>query len=141
MALTPDQRHDNNLALAATGVALLTLLPVAAHQLGFLDHLPDPPSEVFASDLITESKAAHPLGIPDSLLGLASYATTFALLLAARRVRLARPLLRAKLAADASAAAANSVRQVVTFRKLCSWCTGTALATAAIVHYGRKSLR
>ena len=141
MVLTPEQRSANTAALAVTGVALLTLVPVAAHQLGILDHLPDPPSAMFASDAITESKTAHPLGIPDSLLGLASYATTFALLLAARHIRLTHPLLKAKLAADASAAGFNAVRQVVKFRRLCSWCTGTALATAAIVHCGRKSLR
>ncbi len=141
MVLTPEQQKANNVALAATGLALLTLLPVGAHQLGFLGHLPDPPGPLFASDTITESSTAHPLGIPDSLLGLASYAATFALLLAARRVRLAHPLLKAKLAADASVATANSVRQVVEFHRLCSWCTGTALATAAVVYYGRKSLR
>ena len=141
MVLDPEQRQANNLALVATGVALLTLVPVAAHQLGFLEHLPDPPAAIFASDAITESKTAHPLGIPDSLLGLASYTATLALLVAARHCRLAQPLLRAKLAADASVAAANSVRQVAKFQRLCSWCTGTALATAAIVHFGRRSVR
>ncbi len=137
---TSNQQHAGNVALAATGVAILTLLPVAAHQLGFLHHLPDPPSQHFASDEITESKAAHPLGIPDSLLGLVSYSATFTLLLAARRFRIARPLLKVKLSADAAAATGNSIRQVVSFGKLCSWCTGTAIATAAVVHFGRKSL-
>jgi uncharacterized membrane protein len=141
MALSEKQLHDNKAALLATGAALLTLLPVAAHQLGLLDHLPDPPGSCFASDEITESRAAHPLGIPDSLLGIGSYGITLGLLWAARQTRLVHPLVRAKLGADAAAAAANSVRQVVNFRRLCSWCTGTALATAALVHYGRKSLR
>jgi uncharacterized membrane protein len=139
--LEPAQRSAINAATVACAVAMLTLLPVAAHQLGLLDHLPDPPSDLFDSDGITESKAAHPLGVPDSLLGLGSYAATLALLLAARRIRIARPLLRAKLAADSSAAAFNVVRQVVQFRRVCSWCTGTAIATAAVVHYGRKALR
>jgi uncharacterized membrane protein len=139
--LSSDQRAALNAATAACAVAMLTLLPVAAHQLGLLDHLPDPPSDLFDSDRITESKAAHPLGIPDSLLGLGSYAATLALLLASRRVRIARQLLRAKLTADSSAAAFNAVRQIVKFRRLCSWCTGTAIATAAVVHYGRKALR
>jgi len=140
-ALEPAQRAALNAATMACAVAMLTLLPVAAHQLGLLNHLPDPPSDLFDSDRITESKAAHPLGIPDSLLGLGSYAATLALLLAARRIRIARPLLRAKLAADSSAAAFNVVRQVVKFRRICSWCTGTAIATVAVVHYARKSLR
>ncbi len=140
MVLTPEQRGASNAALVSTGAALLTLLPIAAHQLGFLDHLPDPRGAIFDSDTITESRTAHPLGIPDSLLGLASYATTFALLLAARRSRFAGILLKHKLTVDASAASANSIRQVIRFRRLCSWCTGTALATIAVVHFGRKSL-
>jgi hypothetical protein len=57
------------LLVTAASAALVTLLPAAAHQLGCLTHLPDPPGEFFASDRITESKAAHPLGIPDGLLG------------------------------------------------------------------------
>jgi len=136
-----EQRIPLNAATVACAVAVLTLVPVAAHQLGLLDHLPDPPSGLFDSDRITESKTAHPLGIPDSVLGLGSYAATLALLLASRRLRIARPLLHAKLAADSSAAAFNVVRQVVKFRRLCSWCTGTAIATAAMVYYGRKALR
>jgi uncharacterized membrane protein len=124
----------------AAGFALATLGPVAAHQLGLCRHLPDPPLRMFDSDMITGSRMAHPFGIPDGLLGLASYATTVGLLLAARRFRAVHPVLKLKLAADASAAAGNSVRQVVKFGRVCSWCAGTALATAAMVHYGRRSL-
>ena len=74
----PDtQSEPFNLPLvAATSVALLTLVPLVAHQLGLLGHLPDPPWRVFASDHITESRAAHPFGIPDSLLGVGSYSLT-----------------------------------------------------------------
>jgi uncharacterized membrane protein len=134
------QLRANRIALAATGVALAMLVPVAAHQLGFYDHLPDPPGKLFDSDAITDSAAAYPLGIPDSLLGLASYAATFALLLASRRHNGIHSVLRTKLALDASAAACNSVRQITKFRRICSWCTATAIATAVVVHYGRRSL-
>jgi uncharacterized membrane protein len=137
-----ERKLHGHLALAGCTAALLTLVPVAAHQLGALDHLPDPPSPIFDSDAITESKTAHPLGIPDSLLGLGSYGVTLALLLAARRrAPLASTLLGLKLTADASAATGNAVRQVVKFRRLCSWCTGTALATGVMVYYGRKFLK
>lgn len=125
--------------LAATAAALLTLLPVAAHQCGWLDHLPDPPAKLFASDWITESKAAHPFGIPDSLLGLASYGITLSLIVLARQRPQARKLLRLKLIADGSVAAINVTRQVVSFGRICSWCTGTALCTAAMVIAGRSS--
>lgn len=81
--------------LAATSAALLTLVPVLAHQLGILSHLPDPPSRVFASDHITESSAAHPFGIPDGLLGIGSYGMTLTLALLAPDRPMARRLLAA----------------------------------------------
>ena len=49
-----------------------------------------------------------------------------------------RKLLAIKLLADGSLAAFNVLRQVVSFRKLCSWCTATAVCTAAMVIAGRK---
>jgi uncharacterized membrane protein len=132
--------RPNAWTIAAASGALLTLLPVAAHQLGVLAHLPDPPGELFASDRITESKAAHPLGIPDSLLGLCSYGITFSLILLARSQPKARRLLTFKLFGDGAVAAVNVVRQVTTFGKICSWCTGTALCTAVMVAADRRSL-
>jgi uncharacterized membrane protein len=132
---------SNAVLLAATSAAIITLLPIAAHQLGLLEHLPDPPSCIFDSDGITDSKSAHPLGIPDSLLGLGSYGLTFLLAVLAQRDRRARKLLAAKLTADGGLAGFNVVKQVVSFRKLCSWCTGTALCTAAMVFAGRGVIR
>jgi uncharacterized membrane protein len=123
--------------LLPTSLALLTLVPIAAYQLGVLDHLPDPPGNIFASDKIAGSSAAHPLGIPDSLLGLASYTVTLSLILLAKKRPGLGKLLAAKLAADGSAAAFNLGRQVISFRKLCSWCTGTAVCTGAMVYAGR----
>jgi uncharacterized membrane protein len=131
----------NNALLVANAAAIATLLPVAAHQLGLLRHLPDPPGALFDSDQITESKAAHPLGIPDSLLGLGSYNVTLGLAILARKSPLAAKLLAAKLIADGGLASFNMVRQVVSFRKLCSWCTGTALCTYAMLYAGRKLLK
>ncbi len=127
---------SHSIAVAAAGVAIVTLIPVALYQCGGIRRLPDPPGAYFDSEGITSSKAAHPLGVPDSLPGLASYAATLALLVAARRSSTARAVLHAKLVADGSLAAINMTRQVVSFRKLCSWCTGTALATAVLVPAG-----
>jgi len=79
--------------------------------------------------------------VPDALIGLASYAVTLGLLLATRYTAYAKPLLRAKLNVDATAAATNVIRQVVTFRRICSWCAATALCTAVIVSCGRLSAR
>jgi uncharacterized membrane protein len=137
--LTTLEKAQPNTALVLTATAaLLTLVPVAAHQLGFLDHLPDPPGRVFDSDRITESKAAHPLGVPDSLPGLASYGMTLALIGLAKKHPALRGVLAFKLCADGSLAAFNVVRQVVSFRSLCSWCTGTAICTAAMLVAGRE---
>jgi uncharacterized membrane protein len=132
--------HPNTALIAANSAAILTLIPVAAHQLGVLKHLPDPPGSLFDSDAITESKTAHPFGVPDSLPGIASYGTTLTLAILAREHPTARKLLVAKLIMDGGAAGFNVVRQVVTFRKLCSWCTGTAVCTFAMLYAARNLL-
>ena len=129
------------LSVAAASVALGTLVPVALYQSGMIAHLPDPPGDAFDSDRITSSKSAHPLGIPDSLLGLGSYGVTLGLVLLARRSGAAREALGAKLMVDGSMAVFNFTRQVVSYRRLCSWCTGTALATAVLAPAGRAYLK
>ena len=133
-------KTEKTIAVAACGTAIGTLVAVALFQSGAIDELPDPPGGIFASERITLSKTAHPLGIPDSYLGLASYGTTLALLLLADKNKWARRALGFKLASDAGAAGFNAVRQVVQFGKLCSWCTGTALATGVMVYAGHKAV-
>jgi|GEM_PF-2047892 len=127
--------------LVATSLALATLAPVAAHQLGKLKRLPDPPGRLFRSDRITGSSTAHPFGVPDSLLGIASYSVTLTLALLARRHWQARKLLGIKLLGDGTMASINMIRQIVTFRRLCSWCTGTVVCTAAMLIAGRGLIR
>ena len=132
------RRANASLAITGCAVALGTLTVVALFQGGAIDMLPDPPGEIFASERITLSKTAHPLGIPDSYLGLASYGTTMMLLVTARRSKWLRRALGFKLVGDAGAAGFNAVRQVVKFGKVCSWCTATALSTAVMVYGGRE---
>jgi uncharacterized membrane protein len=140
VSYAPRDLRPNPLLIVATSAAVLMLLPVAAHQLGCLAHLPDPPGELFASDMITESKAAHPLGIPDSLLGLGSYGITVSLILLARSHPKARRFLTLKLVGDGAVAAFNVIRQMATFGKICSWCTGTALCAAVMVAADHSSI-
>jgi uncharacterized membrane protein len=128
------------LMACACCVALGTLAPVALYQLKLLPHLADPPSLLFDSDYITSSKAARPFGVPDSILGLTSFATTLGLILTARHHEPAKQLLGAKLLVDAGAAAFNLTRQVVSFRRLCSWCTATALSVGFMAYAGRKTI-
>jgi uncharacterized membrane protein len=127
--------------MGACCVVLATLVPVALYQTGVISQLPDPPGRIFDSELITGSAEAHAFGIPDALLGLGSFGMTFALMLFANRSRVAGKLLGAKLTLDLTMAAFNTARQVVRFRKLCSWCTGTALATVAMTFEGREAIR
>jgi uncharacterized membrane protein len=114
---------------------------VALYQTGYLSRLPDPPSTLFDSERITTSQVAHPFGIPDALLGLGSFGMTLALILLANRNVRAGKLLGAKLTLDASVAAFNATRQVASFGKLCSWCTGTALAAGVMAYAGRETIR
>ncbi len=132
---------DDRLVIGSCCVALATLAPVALYQSGILPRLPDPPLRVFDSQQITTSGAAHLFGIPDGWLGLASFGTTFILAILAKRHPTAKKLLGAKLTLDASAAAFNATRQVVSFGKLCSWCTGTALAAGVMAYGGRDAIR
>jgi uncharacterized membrane protein len=132
---------SNAVVISATCVALATLVPVALYQTGVIETLPDPPGQIFDSERITMSRAAHPLGVPDAILGLASFGTTLALALLAPRSRTVRRFLGVKLTLDASAAAFNATRQVVSFGKLCSWCTGTAMAAGVAAIAGRRTIR
>ena len=134
-------RDNRPLLIGACCAALSTLVPVACYQLSLIPKLPDPPLSVFDSEHITMSKMAHPLGIPDALLGLASFGTTLTLAILAGRNGTARKLLGVKLGLDASAAAFNAGRQVIEFRKLCSWCTATALSAGVMAYAGRGSIR
>lgn len=136
-SLSGTQHH---ILTASCGAALAGLAPVALYQLGAIGHLPDPPCGWFDSDRITSSKTAHPFGIPDSLLGMASYGATMALILAADRSVPGRRVLGAKLCLDGAVAGFNCIRQIVSFRSLCSWCMVTAAATAAMVYAGRHLL-
>lgn len=140
-ASSSDANRDNQpLLVAASCLALASLVPVALYQSSVISSLPDPPLRIFDSERITESKTAHPLGIPDGWLGLASFGTTFALVFLARRNPTARNLMGVKLVIDASIGAFNAVRQIVEFRKLCSWCTATALSAATMAYAGRGSI-
>ncbi len=124
--------------LGASCLTVATLIPVLLYQTNVIRSLPDPPSPLFDSDEITKSRMAPPAGIPDSIPGLASFGTTLALVVLAKQSRVARRALGAKLLLDGSAAAFNVSRQVVGFAKLCSWCTGTALAAFVTVYAGHR---
>lgn len=130
-------RKNHQLLLAANSAAIASLVPVVLYQTRVLRHLPDPAAKIFDSDRITDSNMAHPFGIPDGLLGIASYGTTFLLAVMACRSDRAGRLLGVKLLLDGGAASFNASRQISRFSKLCSWCMGTVAATGVMVYAGR----
>lgn len=125
----------------AAAAAIVTLGVVAARQLGAVQRLPDPPGKVWDSDGIVMSKMAHPAGIPDGVLGMASYGVTLGLLLVAEEAKWLRPVAHAKVRMDAAAAATNAVRQVVVFRRMCSWCMATVVCTAVMAMMALEEAR
>lgn len=128
------------MAIACCCVAITSLVPVVLLQLRVLKTLPDPPGRMFNSKRIVTSRNAYPLGIPDGLLGIGSYSLTLVLLLTARPSRpLLQTALRGKLLLDGTMAARNARKQVTQFGRICSWCMGTAIATAGIVYFARKA--
>jgi len=112
---------------------MLGLSCIALRQIGIVRHLSDPPGAIFDSDEIVMSEAAHPFGVPDGVLGLGSYAISAGLIASGSSIA------RVKLACDAGAAAFNVMRQVVEFRKVCSWCMAVAGCTAAMIWFGWKA--
>jgi hypothetical protein len=142
-----DELHDcgacspyKGIAIACCCVAMSSLVPVVLVQFRVFKRLPDPPGSIFASTRIVTSKKAHPLGIPDGVLGLGSYSVTLILLIYATPSRpLVRGLLRAKLLMDGTVAARKARGQMKQFGQICSWCMGTAIATAGVIYFARKA--
>ncbi len=127
------------MAIAFCSIAIASLVPVVLVQLRVIKNLPDPPGSIFDSKRIVTSKSAYRLGIPDGVLGLGSYSITLVLLITATPSRpLLRGALRAKLLLDGTVAARKARGQMKQFGRICSWCMGTALATAGVVYFARK---
>jgi uncharacterized membrane protein len=128
------------MAIACCCAAMAALAPVALVQLRILTDLPDPPGRLFDSRRIITSKGAYHLGIPDGVLGLASYGVTLGLLMASQPSRpLVRRVLRGKLAWDATMAIRKIRNQIMQHGRVCSWCVGAAVATAGLVYFAHKA--
>ena len=140
VAIAPSRSVHRGMAIACCCVAIGTLVPVVMLQLHAIDDLPDLPGHIFNSRKIVLSKGAFPLGIPDGMLGIGSYAVTILLLVTAKPGRpLLQAALRGKLLMDGTMAARNTRKQITKFGRVCSWCVGTAIATAGVVYFARKA--
>jgi uncharacterized membrane protein len=100
--------------------------------------LPELPIRAFDSEKVISSDAAYSqFGIPDGVLGIASYAATLALAAAGGvdRVRTSPTLplvLAAKVGFDVYQAARHCVSQWTEHHAFCSWCLLPAVASFAM---------
>ena len=131
--------------LGLTALAVVSLGVITLRQLGAVKRLPDPPSSLFDSNKVVMSPQARKLlGIPDGILGLASYGATVGCAwwnyrLPSRRSSVA---LSSKVAVDVSQALIRSLRQWPEFGCLCSWClipVTCSTVTASLVAPGAIS--
>jgi uncharacterized membrane protein len=137
-----DEKSAQAAAMACCGVAIASLVPVTLFQLKAIRKLPDPPGALFASEQITTSKAARPFGIPDGALGIASFGTTLLLLGSdTGNQSIVHKAAQCKVLFDGGMAAANTVRQFLHFKKICSWCMGTVIGTAGMVYFWHRANR
>jgi len=132
---TPGLRRRRGIvSLSLTASAAMGV--IALYQTGIIRHLPEPPSELFDADRIDGSAEAYErFSVPDSLLGLGSYAATagLAAMGGRDRARWISLALAGKVAFDAANAVRLTVVQWKHFRSWCFWCLIAAGATFAMV--------
>lgn len=125
--------------LAIAGVSLVGLAAMAAvalRQTGVVSHLPDPAIKGFDSDKVNMSSTAFPLGIPDGLIGFASYGANVPLALVGGRNRACdRPwlpiALSGKAAVDTLVSAWYLYQMPTREKAWCGYCITAAIASFA----------
>ena len=114
-----------------------------------MKHLPDPPLPCFESDKVNLSPTAFPLGIPDGILGLLSFAVNLPLAAYGRPDRTRRlpwlPVLgTAKALVDALVSAWYFYQMPVHEKAWCPYCIVSAFANFGILALalpeGRRAL-
>ncbi|MDP8926454.1 MAG: vitamin K epoxide reductase family protein [Actinomycetota bacterium] len=135
--LLRNRRGVVGLSLAAIG----SLGVVALYQTGIIERVPEPPLPYLDADEVDAATEAYEvLEIPDTVLGIASYALT-AVLAAGGEGKgypgpLDRPVLTAKVAFDAAQAGKLPLEQWTEHRAFCLRClcaAGASFATAPLV--------
>lgn len=126
----------------ATGLSLAAILALAvvdAYQTGLLRRVPEPRLPFLDADRVDASgEAYHSFGTPDAGLGIVSYGITLALVGAGAADRAEQkpwlPLLAAaKVVSDAANGGYLFAEQISKHKKVCSWCTLTALVSLTSV--------
>jgi uncharacterized membrane protein len=139
------RREDSVHLTARRRVALLQTISTAAlsvvglYQFGLLRKVPEPPLPGLGADAVDASGEAYALGhTPDSTLGILSGAVTLALAgmggpRRASEQRLIPLALFAKTLLDAANGAYLTAEQLTKHKKVCAYCTVSAVAGAASV--------
>jgi uncharacterized membrane protein len=130
------KRRRAALALAMGATAALGLL--AAYQTGLIKHLPDPPWKRFKADAVSSTGEGYLFGIPDALLGMASYSLTGVLIFAGPPDRaVSNPWWPVLAAAKSWFDAGNGIRlakiQIKDLRFYCIYCLSITTMTVAMV--------
>ena len=135
------------IGLSLAGMA--SMGAVSLLQTGVVKHLPDPPVPGFCSDKVNLSEAAFPLGIPDGMLGLLSFAANLPLAAwgpddRARRMPWLPVLATAKALVDALVSAWYFYQMPAREKAWCGYCILGALANwgtlALALPEGRRAL-
>ena len=123
-------RRRGIVALSLVGAANMAL--IAAHQLGIVRHLPDPPIRGFDADRVTTSSAAYPFGIPDATIAVGALALNVVLARAGGDQRAQRaPWLPIAAAGHAGVqAAAAAVYFTLMPTRVKAWCAYCLLGAA-----------
>jgi uncharacterized membrane protein len=113
-------------------------------QYGAIRHLPDPPIRGFHSDAVLTSRAAYPLGIPDSALAVTGLGAMIAIATAGGSARSGRPRwLDGMLglgAAGGAAGAAYYLREMIGQQRWCAYCLVSAAGMFAIAAMTARGL-
>lgn len=132
MRADDDQAVDSRRRIAASSaVGLVDFSFISLYQMGYIEHMPDLPFEVFDSDSVNSSKDAVLLGIPDAPISLMAYAATILVATAGNRktkyTKFFDLLLGGIVLGQAFGGAHYLYRMVTVQKKMCMYCVAGAL--------------
>jgi len=134
-------RTRRRIAALAGGLAAHFAI-LGMRQYGVIRHLPDPPIRGFDSNGVLTSRAAYPLGIPDSALAVTGLGAVIALATAGGSS--ARPRWLDRLlglgAAGGAAGAVYYLAQMVAQKRACAYCIVSAAGMFAIAGMTARGL-
>ncbi len=139
----PWTRTRRRIAALAGGLAAHFAI-LGMRQYGAIRHLPDPPIRGFHSDAVLTSRAAYPLGIPDSALAVTGLGAIIAIATAGGSERSGRPRwfdgMLGLGAAGGAAGAAYYLREMIGQKRWCAYCLVSAAGMFTIAAMTARGL-